>query len=168
MSDLHIRVMTPEDWEAVANIYREGIATGDATFESDVPTWPAWDADHLPTCRFVAMDAGHASSILGWAALSTVSGRCVYAGVAEVSVYVAEAARGRGVGTALLRTLVQGSEAEGLWTLQAGIFPENLASIRIHEKCGFRVLGTYERLGQMHGRWRDVTVMERRSSVVGR
>ena len=156
--------MTPADWDAVRAIYVEGIATGHATFEPSPPPWEKWDAGHLPACRLVAHAAG---GVLGWAALSPVSGRCVYAGVAEVSVYVASGARGRGAGLALLSALVAASEAAGIWTLQAGIFPENAASLALHRRAGFRVVGTRERLGQMDGRWRDVVLMERRSSVAG-
>jgi phosphinothricin acetyltransferase len=151
--------MRTADWECVRAIYIQGIATGNATFEQTAPGWEAWDAAHLPCCRLVARtDEG----VLGWAALSPYSRRQVYAGVAEVSVYVAEAARGRGVGAALLAGLVAESAQNGLWTLQAGIFPENIASIRLHERCGFRVVGTRERIGCMDGRWRDVVLMERR------
>ena len=164
MSDLHIRELCPDDWDAVRAIYQQGIATGNATFETEVPTWGDWDAGHLPTCRLVARKDGQ---VVGWAALSPASGRCVYAGVTEVSVYVAADARGQGVGKALLSALVEASEQEGIWTLQAGIFPENEASIALHKRCGFRVLGRRERLGQMDGVWRDVLLMERRSDVVG-
>jgi L-amino acid N-acyltransferase YncA len=163
--ELSIEAMQPEDWPAVRAIYLEGIATGNATFEQTAPEWEKWDANHLSTARIVARDA---DDVLGWAALSAVSGRCVYAGVAEVSVYVAERARGRGIGRKLLARLVADSEAEGIWTLQAGIFPENLASIALHERAGFRVVGRRDRLGQMNGRWRDVVLMERRSAVAGR
>jgi len=162
---IQLRPMQAGDWPAVSRIYAAGIATGHATFETDVPSWEVWDQSHLPEARLVAESAGE---VRGWAALTPVSGRCVYAGVGEVSVYVDPAFGGAGLGTRLLAALVAASEAAGLWTLQAGIFPENRASIRIHEKCGFRVLGTRERLGQMNGVWRDVTVMERRSDVVGR
>ncbi|NIP58917.1 MAG: GNAT family N-acetyltransferase [Gemmatimonadetes bacterium] len=160
-----IRPMTRGDWPAVRRIYREGIASGHATFETEIPPWEAWDRDHLEEPRLVAEDEG---GIVGWAALSPVSDRCVYGGVAEVSVYVGEEARGRGVGRALLAGLVRASEEEGLWTLQAGIFPENRASIRVHETCGFRTVGVRERLGRMaDGEWRDVVLMERRSETVG-
>jgi len=162
--DFSITPLSASDWKAVRAIYLEGIATGNATFEHSVPEWEKWDAGHLPTCRFVARSGGE---ILGWAALSPVSGRCVYAGVAEVSVYVAERARGQGIGTMLLAKLAADSEAQGIWTLQAGIFPENDASIRIHHNQGFRVVGTRERIGQMNGQWRDVVLMERRSAVAG-
>jgi L-amino acid N-acyltransferase YncA len=159
-----IDAMKQQDWPAVSKIYGEGIATGNATFEKSIPDWQKWDATHLRTCRLVAR-SGH--EVLGWAALTPVSGRCVYAGVAEVSVYVAQRARGKHIGSKLLRTLVEVSEREGVWTLQAGIFPENVASIELHKRCGFSVVGTRERLGRMDERWRDVTLMERRSKVVG-
>jgi L-amino acid N-acyltransferase YncA len=151
--------MRAEDWDSVRAIYIQGIAAGNATFEKSAPEWEVWDAAHLPSCRLVARSGG---DVQGWAALSPYSRRQVYAGVAEVSVYVAEAARGRGVGQALLSALVTESERQGIWTLQAGIFPENAASIRLHKRFGFRVVGTRERIGQMDGRWRDVVLMERR------
>src|SRR5262249_31225913 len=147
-----IDAMRPEDWEEVRRIYVEGIATENATFETSAPSWEHWDASHRAEPRLVARDG---QKLLGWASLSKVSERCVYAGVAEVSIYVAESARGRGVGRELLEALVDRSEASGLWTLQAGIFPENEASIALHKRCGFRVVGTRERLGQLAGRWRD-------------
>ncbi len=159
-----IAPLRPADWDDVARIYAEGIATGDATFETDVPDWERWDAAHMPGHRLAATAGG---VLVGWAALSAVSERCVYAGVAEVSVYVAATARGRGVGAALLEALIASSEAGGVWTLQAGIFPENEASVRLHERAGFRVVGRRSRLGRLHGAWRDVLLMERRSPVVG-
>lgn len=159
-----IRPMTATDWPAVRAIYREGIATGDATFETDAPEWPAWDAAHVAEHRFVAEAGG---AVVGWAACSPTSDRCVYAGVLELSVYVAAAARGRGVGSALLGALVASTEAAGVWTLQTGIFPENEASVALHTRHGFRVVGRRERLGQMSGAWRDVLLLERRSPVVG-
>ncbi len=152
------------DWEAVRSIYEEGIATGNATFETEAPSWGKWDASHLAEGRFVAR-AGEA--VLGWAALSPVSSRCVYAGVAEVSVYVGREYSGQGVGGALLGALVGWSEQNGIWTLQAGIFPENKASLALHKGCGFREVGRRERLGQIKGVWRDVILLERRSKVVG-
>jgi L-amino acid N-acyltransferase YncA len=158
--------MRPDDWPAVRAIYLEGIATGNATFEQTAPEWDKWDAGHLPAARIVARSADGA--VLGWAALSGVSSRCVYAGVAEVSIYVAERSRGLGVGRELIKRLITDSEAAGIWTLQAGIFPENIASIALHQRAGFRVVGRRERLGQMNGRWRDVVLMERRSAVAGR
>jgi phosphinothricin acetyltransferase len=164
MTDLVLRPLTRADWPAVEEIYEEGIATGHATFEVAAPGWDEWDADHSPCCRLVAEEDG---AIVGWAALSPISDRCAYGGVAEVSVYVAGEVRGRGIGTRLLEALVEASEDAGYWTLQAGIFPENIGSVRIHERCGFRILGVRERLGKLHGVWRDVLFMERRSSVVG-
>jgi L-amino acid N-acyltransferase YncA len=161
---IEIEPFRAEDWEAVRAIYLEGIATGNATFAQSAPEWDEWDAGHLKTCRLAARSG---DGILGWAALSPVSGRTVYAGVAEVSVYVAERARARGIGIALLDALILQSELNGIWTLQAGIFPENEASIRLHKSAGFRIVGVRERLGQMNGRWRDVVLMERRSSVAG-
>src|SRR5262249_9182998 len=143
-----------------------GIATGHATFQTDVPSWEEWDAAHLASPRLVARDA--AGAVLGWCALSPVSRRPVYAGVVEESVYVAPAARGRGLGHALLDAMCRGSEAAGIWTMQAGLFPENAASLALHEACGFRVLGVRERIGRHFGRWRDVVFMERRSKKAGR
>jgi L-amino acid N-acyltransferase YncA len=159
-----IQPMRRDDWPAVRGIYLEGIATGNATFEQTAPDWEKWDAGHLPGARIVARSNGE---VWGWAALSAVSGRCVYNGVAEVSIYITERARGRGVGRLLISRLVADSEAAGLWTLQAGIFPENVASIALHKSAGFRVVGQRERLGQINGRWRDVVLMERRSGVAG-
>jgi L-amino acid N-acyltransferase YncA len=161
-----IDVMRDEDWEQVRAIYLEGIATGQATFETDAPSWEHWDAAHLRECRLVAR-SGDGHAVVGWAALSPVSDRCVYAGVAEVSVYVGEKGRGQGTGRALLAALVEASEKCGIWTLQAGVFPENTASIRLHLNCGFREVGRRERLGRMDGAWRDVMLLERRSNVVG-
>ncbi|MBT9393821.1 GNAT family N-acetyltransferase [Hymenobacter sp. NST-14] len=152
-------------YPAVAAVYAEGIATGQATLTTEVPTWEAWDAAHLPHSRWVMEDE---SGVLGgWAALTPVSGRCVYCGVAEVSVYVAAARRGRGLGLELLKRLIQDSEAHGIWTLQAGILRENTPSLRLHERAGFRLVGIREKLGQLHGHWRDVCLLERRSPVVG-
>lgn len=162
--DVQIRPMTADDWPGAAEVYREGILTGDATFNSEVPTWEAWDCGHIVSCRLVAVDG---SGLLGWTALTPVSDRCVYGGVAELAVYVAARARGRGVGRALLDALVTASEAAGIWSLQSGIFPENVGSVRLHERAGFRLVGRRERLGQMGGQWRDVLMFERRSQVVG-
>jgi L-amino acid N-acyltransferase YncA len=159
-----IRDLTPRDAPGVLSIYREGIATGHATFNTEVPPWDDWDRAHLATCRLVFDDE---AGLLGWAALTPVSGRCVYEGVQEVSVYVSGPARGRGIGLKLLEHLVTASEAHGIWTLQAGIFPENYASLRIHERCGFRQVGVREKFGQMNGLWRDVLLLERRSRTVG-
>jgi L-amino acid N-acyltransferase YncA len=155
--------MIQEDWDAVAAIYGAGIATGDATFETEVPTYEAWDRAHLRAPRLVARDGG---KLVAFAALSPLSARAVYRGVAEVTVYVAETARGRGVGRRLLEGLVERSELAGFWTLQAGIFPENAASVALHRACGFRVVGTRERIGQLRGVWRDVLLLERRSARV--
>ncbi len=157
--------MVPEDWEGVARIYAEGIATGFATFEKTVPSYEDWDQGHLNSCRLVAQDG---EDLLGWAALSPVSSRCVYGGVGEVSVYVGQNARGRGVGESLMKELISQSEAEGLWTLQSGIFPENLGSIKLHEKVGFRQIGKRERIGNLDGIWKDNVLFERRSTTVGK
>jgi L-amino acid N-acyltransferase YncA len=156
--------MTADCWASVRSIYLEGIATGNATFQQTAPEWKEWDEGHLRVCRMIARSA---REIIGWAALSPVSKRPVYAGVAEVSIYIAEAARNGGVGKKLISRLIADSEAEGIWTLQAGILPENEASIRLHSSAGFRIVGTRERLGSLNGRWRDVVLMERRSSVAG-
>ena len=160
--DFEIRAMTAADWSGVRAVYLEGMATGNATFETAAPEWERWDAGHRADCRLVACDA---AGVIGFAALSPVSTRQVYAGVAEVSVYVAQRARGLGVGSALLQELVLASEGAGVWTLQAGIFPENRASLALHARFGFRVVGTRERIGQRDGRWRDVVLMERRSGL---
>jgi phosphinothricin acetyltransferase len=157
--------MTAQHADDVLRIYAEGIATGHATFESEPPAWEVWDGGHLAAHRFVAVDDD--GTVLGWAAASPVSGRCVYAGVIEDSVYVADAARGRGVGRELLAALLQSARDEGAWTVQAGIFPENEASVALHEAAGFRVVGTRERMGRMGygplaGRWRDVLLLEDR------
>lgn len=156
--------MEPGDWEAVRAIYLDGIATGNATFETCAPDWEKWDRDRLPFCRLVARGS---RTVLGWAALSPVSGRKVYAGVAEASIYVGGQARRQGVGSALLAALIRSSEREGIWTLQAGIFPENAASLELCRRAGFRIVGTRDRLGSMDGRWRDVVLVERRSTLTG-
>jgi len=155
--------LRPEHWPEVARIYEAGIATGNATFETEVPSWDAWDAAH-PELRLVAEREGE---VVGWAALSPASSRRCYRGVAEVSVYVAADAQGGGVGLALLERLVAVSEDAGYWTLTAGVFPENEASLRLHRACGFRDVGVRERLGESAGVWRDVLLLERRSAVVG-
>jgi L-amino acid N-acyltransferase YncA len=179
---LRIEPLRPADWPAVAEIYAEGIATGDATFETEVPSWQRWDSSHLAEHRLVARTGpggqprGRAGPIrpagdgqvVAWAALAPVSDRCAYAGVAENSIYVAEGARGLGVGRRLLVELVERAEQAGIWTVQTGIFPENTASLALHQRCGFRVVGVRERIGQRHGRWRDVIFLERRSTSVGR
>ena len=159
-----IRGILPEDWVSVHAIYLEGIATGQATFETGPPAWEAWDRSHLSSPRLAAWQEGR---MIGWAALSAVSPRPVYAGLAEVSVYVGAGARGGGVGKALLAELVAGSEEAGIWTLQAGIFPENAASLALHRSCGFREVGRRERLGKLGACWRDVVLLERRSGIVG-
>jgi L-amino acid N-acyltransferase YncA len=162
--DFIVDKMKAEDWSAVRSIYQEGIATGNATFETDAPEWQEWDKTHLGDCRFVAR---RERQVVGWGALSPVSSRCVYAGVAEVSIYVTASARGEGIGKTLLRTLIEASERQGIWTLQAGVFPENEASIALHKAYGFREVGYRERIGQMNGTWRDVILFERRSEVAG-
>jgi phosphinothricin acetyltransferase len=156
--------MGRHDWPQVLSIYEAGIATGNATFETSAPDWPAWDASHLAEHRLVAVSDG---SVLGWAALAAVSDRCVYAGVAENSVYIHPDARGRGVGHRLLSALIESAEQAGIWTIQTGIFPENTASLQLHERCGFRVVGVRQRIGQHQGGWRDVLFLERRSDRVG-
>jgi L-amino acid N-acyltransferase YncA len=176
--DYPILPMPPDLWPAVREIYSEGIATGHATFEIEPPDWEKWDNSHRKNCRLVAVEPVDQTiaeplipldklRVLGWAALSPVSSRRVYAGVAEVSVYVAAAARGRGVGKALLQTLVHESEVNGIWTLQAGIFPDNAGSVSLHRSCGFREVGTRHRIGKLRDIWRDVLLMERRSPTVG-
>jgi L-amino acid N-acyltransferase YncA len=156
-----VRDLRPGDWPEVAAIYEAAIRGGKATFETEVPSWEAWDAAH--THRLAAEVDGRAA---GWAALGRVSERCCYSGVAEVSVYVAPDAQGRGLGRALLERLIADSERAGVWTLQAGIFPENEASVALHRRCGFRVVGLREKLGKRDGTWRDVLLLERRSAVV--
>jgi phosphinothricin acetyltransferase len=156
--------MNAADWAQVRAIYLEGIDTGNATFETDAPDWDAWDAAHLPCCRLVVRQGDR---VIGWAALSPVSRRRVYAGVAEVSVYVAGKARGMGVGRALLARLIGESEHCGIWTLQSSILAENVISVALHRSMGFREVGRRERLGQRHGVWHDVILMERRSRIVG-
>ena len=157
--------MLPAHWPEARAVYLEGVATGDATFETEAPDWERWDASHLRACRLVAL--AEDGRVAGWAALSPVSARKVYAGVAEVSVYVGAGFRGRGLGRALLEALVRESEAEGIWTLQAGIFPENVASVELHKSCDFREVGRRERVGRLRGRWRDTVLLERRSRTVG-
>jgi phosphinothricin acetyltransferase len=159
-----IRTMKPSDWEAVARIYSEGIATGFATFETQTPSYDHWDKAHTNECRLVAEKN---DVIAGWAALSPVSSRCVYGGVAEVSVYISAQSRGQGVGRLLMQHLIMESEKAGFWTIQSGIFPENTASIRLHEAVGFRYIGKRERVGKILGVWKDNLLFERRSSTVG-
>ena len=159
-----VEEMLPRHWPEARAVYLEGLATGHATFETEAPGWDAWDESHLPFARRVALAAGR---VAGWAALARVSRRAVYAGVAEVSVYVGGEFRGMGAGRLLLSALVEASERGGVWTLQAGIFPENAASLALHRACGFREVGRRERIGRLHGVWRDTLLLERRSGVVG-
>lgn len=161
---MFITGLLPQHWPAVKEIYESGIATGNATFQTAAPAWEVWDAAHATTGRLVALVEDR---VAGWCALSPVSSRAVYAGVAEVSVYVSEPARGQGIGHALLEALIAVSEQAGYWTLQAGIFPENTASIRLHEQLGFRLVGRREKIGKMHNRWRDTLLFERRSRITG-
>jgi len=160
---VEIRDLRPGDWPEVSRIFAAGIATGNATFETAVPSWEAWDAAHFAAHRFVAERDGR---VVGWMALAPVSSRPCYAGVAEVSVYVAEDARGEGVGSELLAAVIERAERDGIWTLQTGVFPENEASLRLLHRFGFRAVGTRERIGSLHGVWRDVVLLERRSEVV--
>ncbi|MFT3796623.1 GNAT family N-acetyltransferase [Flavobacterium sp.] len=161
---MEIKTITEIDYAAVSRIYQEGITTGMATFETQVPNWTDWDKSHLQNCRFAAYENGE---MLGWCALTAVSNRCIYAGVAEVSIYVAQKARGKGIGFALLNHTIQESEKQNYWTLQSGIFEENTSSIKLHEKCGFRTVGLRERIGKINGLWKNNVVMERRSKIVG-
>ena len=155
--------LRPEHWPEVARIYSAGIATGNATFETDVPSWEAWDVSHLKQHRLVALSS---DAVLGWVATSGISDRCAYAGVVEHSVYVAPEAQGQGVGRLLLEGLIASTEAAGVWTIQSGIFPENLASLALHERVGFRRIGVRERIGRRGGVWRDVVAVERRSPTI--
>jgi len=161
---MNIEAMQANHWAAIKTIYEEGIATGHATFQQAAPSWEEWDAAHAINPRLVAIEDGE---VLGWAAITPVSGRCVYAGVGEVSVYVGSRGRGKCVGKQLLQALITESEKENFWTLQAGIFPENAASIAIHHACGFRTIGLRERIGRMNGVWRDTLLLEKRSERVG-
>lgn len=155
--------MVPGDWEQVRSIYLEGIATGHTTFETDAPSWENWDAGHLQVARLVARVGNR---VVGWAALSAMSSRKVYGGVAELTVSVGEASRGCGIGRALLQALIEESERHGIWTLQASIFPENVASVKLHLRCGFREVGRRERIAKLNGVWRDTLLFERRSEIV--
>jgi L-amino acid N-acyltransferase YncA len=159
-----IEQMNASDWEQVRSIYLEGIASGNSTFETSAPSWEKWDEAHLPIARIVMRDG---EKVLGWAALSPVSKRDVYRGVAELTVAVAERARGKGVGRALLEALIEESERNGIWTLQASIFPENTASVKLYLRCGFREVGRRERIGSQNGVWRDTLLFERRSQSLG-
>jgi L-amino acid N-acyltransferase YncA len=160
---VELRELRQEDWPAVREIYEQGIAGRNATFETEAPDWEAWDRLHLDGHRLVAFEDGR---VVGWAALSPVSERCVYQGVAENSVYVDSSAHGRRIGKTLLERLVADAERAGIWTIQTGVFPENDASVGLHLACGFRVVGLRERLGQLDGEWRDVLFLERRSEVI--
>jgi len=160
-----IAELKPSHYTAVKEIYEQGIATGNATFQTEAPSWEDWDKSHLSSCRLVALNEDE--SVAGWAALTPVSGRCVYAGVAEVSVYIHSHYQGKGVGKKLMEELIRQSEENNLWTLQAGIFPENAASLRLHEKLGFRKIGYREKIGMMKKVWRDTIQLERRSKKVG-
>jgi L-amino acid N-acyltransferase YncA len=162
--NIMIENMTKDDWEDVSKIYSQGIQTKNATFEKDCPDWNTWNKNHRTDCRLVAKQNG---KIIGWAALSNVSGRCVYAGVSEISVYVDSDFQGQGIGQKLMEKLIKESEKANIWTLQAGIFPENKSSIRLHEKNGFRVVGIREKIGKMDDNWRDVILLERRSTRIG-
>ncbi|MEV4617695.1 N-acetyltransferase family protein [Asanoa sp. NPDC049573] len=158
-----IRPMTSVDWPAARRIYQDGLDTGLASFETEAPEWPAFDGSRLPSHRFVALLNG---AIVGWVAVSRVSTRAAYAGVVEHSVYVDPAARGNGVGSSLLGALIASTEEAGIWTIQSGVFPANIASLRLHAAAGFRVVGTRERVARRDGEWRDVVLVERRSKVV--
>ena len=158
-----MRCLRPDDWPEVARIFGEGIATGNATFETEVPSWKDWDRGHLDAHRFVAERDGR---VCGWIAAAPVSARCCYAGVVELSVYIGEEARGQGIGAELLAAIIESSERAGLWTLQTGVFPENEASLALLRRFGFRAVGTQQRIGRLHGIWRDVVLLERRSEVV--
>ncbi|MFI7491748.1 GNAT family N-acetyltransferase [Micromonospora echinaurantiaca] len=164
MADLTVRPMRHEDADRVLAIYQAGLDGGNASFETVAPTWTAFDTGRLPAHRFVAVDGD--DTVLGWVAVTPTSTRAVYAGVVEHSIYVDPAAQGRGVARLLLDTLVASTEAAGIWTIQSGIFPENAASLALHERAGFRVIGVRERVGRHHGRWRDVVLLERRSPVI--
>lgn len=164
MADFVIEPMLASDWDTVRAIYLEGIATGNATFETIAPEWAEWDAKHLPNCRLVARANG---AVIGWTALSPVSARKVYAGVVEESVYIAASVQGQGVGKALLSAVIAESESVGIWMIQTSIFPENVGSLALHKSCGFREVGYRERIGQMNGVWRSTIFLERRSQVTG-
>jgi len=161
---MKIRTFNEADFDQVSEIYKQGIETGFATFQDEIPAWKEWDESHLKTCRLAIISGGR---MAGWAALTPVSSRCVYAGVAEVSIYIGNEFRGKGLGKILLNELARHSEKEGFWTLQSGIFAENLASIKLHETCGFRQIGYREKIGKKNGVWKDNVIMERRSKVAG-
>jgi phosphinothricin acetyltransferase len=161
---MEIRTMVPEDWQTVKSIYESGIATGIATFETTAPSWEKWNNGHLVFGRLVAIEN---NEVAGWTALSPVSSRCVYGGVAEVSVYVADNHKGKGIGKLLLQKLITESESNGIWTLQAGIFTDNAASVKLHERVGFRVIGHREKIGKLNDIWKNNYILERRSKIVG-
>ena len=161
---MEIRNIEAKHFSQMANIYLEGIATGIATFQTEAPDWDEWDNNHLSNCRRAVFTD---EQMAGWAALSPVSSRCVYAGVAEVSIYMAAKYRGKGIGKLLLLDLIKQSEQAGFWTLQSGIFPNNIASIKLHEQCGFRQIGYREKIGKKDGIWHDNIIMERRSKLIG-
>jgi L-amino acid N-acyltransferase YncA len=165
LSDMKIVNLEATHYNIVKEIYEQGIAAGNATFQTEAPSWEEWNKSHLPTCRLVALDEN--KTVIGWAALTPVSGRCVYAGVAEVSVYIHANEQGKGVGKELMEELIRQSEKNNLWTLQAGIFPENKASLKLHERLGFRKIGYREKIGKMKNVWRDTVLLERRSKKVG-
>ncbi|WP_229683193.1 GNAT family N-acetyltransferase [Virgibacillus oceani] len=156
--------MLDSDWEQVRDIYIEGINSGNATFEKKAPNWEEWNEGHVAQCRLVAREDG---KVAGWAALSPVSNRSAYAGVAEVSIYIRQDSSGKGIGSKLLKVLIETSERNGFWTLRSGIFPENAHSIKLHTNFGFKLAGRQERIGKLNGIWRDVAILERRSEVVG-
>lgn len=160
-----IRAMLPDDGQKVIEIFEEGIAGGNATFDTTAPTWEVWDQKFFNVCRFVLEDTDE--NVVGWAALQPISNRDCFKGVAEVSIYLKNEVQGKGLGSMLLRKLISDSEEHNFWTLQSGIFPENNASIYVHEKWGFRLVGKREKIGQMNGIWRDIILLERRSKVVG-
>lgn len=164
MTDLTVRPMTADDADRVLAIYQAGLDGGNASFESVAPTWAAFDASKLADHRFVAIDADEA--VIGWVAVSPTSARAVYVGVVEHSIYIDSAAQGRGTGRLLLDALIASTEAAGIWTIQSGVFPENTASLTLHQRAGFRIIGTRERVGRHHGRWRDVILFERRSPAI--
>jgi L-amino acid N-acyltransferase YncA len=161
---MQIKSIQEGHYPDIAEIYLQGIATGHATFQTEAPKWDEWNKSHLSFCRLATFEN---SEMIGWAALSPVSSRCVYAGVAEVSIYVATSARGKGIGKSLFTQLIKESEENGLWTLQSGIFPENTNSIKLHKEMGFREIGYREKIGKMNDTWRDSVLMERRSKIVG-
>lgn len=162
--EVEFRPMTRDDWEQVSEIYRQGIETCNATFETEIPSWDKWDSDHVRSCRIVASIK---DLVVGWAALKPYSSRKVYSGVGMISIYISNEYKGLKVGTRLLGRLIEESENEGFWTLQSGIFPENSASIKLHQNCGFRIVGQREKIGRMNGIWRDTLMLERRSRKVG-